>query len=207
MQHARRARCPVEVQPTGPERHGWRVHVDTPHGVEAYGVLLAEAEGFWRARVLTYPNILWLAPGTSSALKFVAKSERDAERQALDFIHAHCRRLGYGVRFTSGGPGAGDEVPALRKVRFIPVRFGLFSLTERAGTGNLSETGLFVITTAPADAGLQLQLELKLPSSPLPLVGDVRWMTREPQLGRAPGMGIRLAPPPAAYLEYVRSLA
>ena len=35
--------CPGEVAATEPERHGWKVNVETPQGLEAYGVLVAPA--------------------------------------------------------------------------------------------------------------------------------------------------------------------
>jgi hypothetical protein len=55
--------CPGELRATGPERHGWRVTVDTPYGFEAYGVLVAPSVELWRARIITYPNVLWMVRG------------------------------------------------------------------------------------------------------------------------------------------------
>lgn len=62
----------LEAPATGPERHGWRVHVETSRGVEAIGVLVAPSGDLWRSRILTYPNVLWTAPGGRSTLKFLA---------------------------------------------------------------------------------------------------------------------------------------
>ena len=70
-QHATRKDCPGEVLASGPERHGWRVLVRTPTRAEVYGVLIAESEDRWRARVVTYPNMLWSVPGGRGTLKFV----------------------------------------------------------------------------------------------------------------------------------------
>jgi len=47
-----------DLRATGDERHGWRVAVETPHGIEAYGVLVAPTHERWRARILTFPNVL-----------------------------------------------------------------------------------------------------------------------------------------------------
>ena len=75
--HARRQDCPGELRATGPERHGWRVAVETPYGLEAYGVLVAPSFDVWRARVITYPNILWTVPGGAVTLKFAGTTAQD----------------------------------------------------------------------------------------------------------------------------------
>ncbi len=80
------------------------------------------------------------------------------------------------------------------------------SPTDTGGTGNLSETGLFVITSVPIDAGTQVRLLLDLSRETLPLDGEVRWMRNAHHVGRAPGMGVLLANPPERYLGYVRAL-
>ena len=69
-------RCPGDLQATEDERHGWRVNVETPQGIEGYGVLVAPTSGPWRARILTYPNILWLVPGGRATIKFVGDTAR-----------------------------------------------------------------------------------------------------------------------------------
>ena len=75
------------------------------------------------------------------------------------------------------------------------------------GTGNMSETGLFVITRAPIDAGHELRLMLHAEDAPLDLTGCVIWTAKElRESDRPPGMGIRLVEPPAPYLTYVRRL-
>ena len=81
--HAREARCPGELQATGPEQQGWKINVQTPRGMEAYGVLLAPTGERWLARVLTFPRVLWLVPGGGHTLKFLARSREQAERKAL----------------------------------------------------------------------------------------------------------------------------
>ena len=69
--HRDKKDCPGELLATGPERQGWRVNVQTSTGIEACGVLVAPAGDSWRARILTFPNILWTVPDGSGTLKFV----------------------------------------------------------------------------------------------------------------------------------------
>jgi hypothetical protein len=40
-EHRESGGCPGQLAPTGAERPGWRVQVETPFGNEAIGVLLA----------------------------------------------------------------------------------------------------------------------------------------------------------------------
>lgn len=210
-------RCPGELVTEAPERHGWRVNVETPNGIEAYAVLVAKtSNGLWRARVMTYPNVLWAIPGGDGTIKFAATSPVDAERQAIEFVRAHCRQRGYALRdevalstpdrireagTTSVGAGA-----ATRVIRFLPIRFGVITPSEIGGTGNLSQTGLFVITNHPLEVNTRLQMLLDVASNPLVLTGDVRWMNSSPRVGRSPGMGVELQAPPDLYAEYIRTL-
>jgi len=219
--HAPAATCPGELQSTAPERHAWRANVETSRGIEAYGVLVAPAGDVWRARILTYPNVLWVVPGGTGTLKFVARTPQEAERQAIEFIRRHCSGCGWTfrsdeVRRQPGSfdgeagvapPGSPALRPALRKIRFLSVRFGLVGATDPGGTGNLSETGMFVITTMPVDPGVRLRLSLDLGAAPLGLAGDVMWNCQGPHVGRSPGMGVRLVRPPARYLGFVRALS
>ena len=218
--HGPGGECPGDLGATGPERHGWRVNVETPHGIEAYGVLIAPSHEVWRARIMTYPNVLWSAPGQQATIKFVGATPREAERQAIDFVRAHCVSRGFVMRteVSEVRPGRIDserggravvqpaERPALRKIRFLPVRFGVIGATEPGGTGNLSETGLFIITCFPLDSQSQLEMLLNLEVADVPLQGTVRWMCKTPHVGRSPGMGIQLSTPPEHYVDYVRTL-
>jgi len=194
--------------------------VETPHGLEAYGVLLAPSWELWRARILTYPRSMWCVPGGSSAVKFVGRTPIEAERRAVDFIREHCRARGYLMRDEAGaaqparteataGPirlQAPAGPPAERKERFVWVRFGLAEPTESGKTGNLSETGLFVITDSPVQQGHWLDLMLETEDDAIPLQGEVRWMRISHHAGRAPGMGIQLQTPPPSYIDYVRAI-
>lgn len=210
-------RCPGELIAAEPERHGWRVNVETPHGIEAYGVLVTETKrGYWRARIMTYPNVLWAVPGGDKTIKFVAGSAAEVEGKAVDYIRTHCRERGFKLRkevslWTPDNPAAerydrARPVPATRVIRFLPIRFGVVNPSEIGGTGNLSETGVFVITNHPLEVNSRLRLLLELEAQRIALTGDVRWMNRSHRVGRSPGMGVRLHTPPDRYAEYVRTL-
>jgi hypothetical protein len=201
---------------SGPEAPGWRVNVTTSRGVEAYGVLIARCGDRWRARILTFPNILWKAPGVDGTMKFVGGSSNEALERAIAFIRGHCHERGYALRnarslnptMTVPGRGVAGRVlgPSPRKVRFLPIRFGSLQASEPAGTGNLSETGLYVITDSPFAPGDPLSLLLRLETDAIDLKGQVIWMTKEHRVGRPPGMGVVLASPPKHYVNYVRAL-
>ena len=203
-----------------PEEPGFRVNVDTPHGIEAYGVLLAGCGELWRARIMTYPNVLWLVPGGQTTIKFVAPTREAAELQAIAFIRAHCRTRNFQTREPLGRarppklplkPNVdvfGPPTPeAIRKIRFLPVRFGVIGATEPGGTGNLSQTGVFIITCLPLDSGARLKMTLDVDERDIPLDGCVKWMQRSPHGGHSPGMGVQLITPPSPYVDYVRKLA
>jgi len=212
--HERRSDCPGELRPTGPERHGWRVTVETPQGIEAYGVLVADCGGVWRARILTYPNVLWCAPRGEGSIKFLGATPGEAEDHAVSFVIEHCRVRGLTVLDAAIGvpsaalPGESAAVaPALRKVRFLPIRYGELRPSNLAKTGNLSETGLFVLTPEPVDPGSNLAMTITLGEEVrLDLAGRVVWRSKHHFVGRVPGMGIQIPGPPPAYLEYVRAL-
>ena len=208
-----RIHCPGVLTATGPERHGWRVNVDTEHGIEAFGVLVAPAGEVWRARILTYPNILWVVPGGRDPMKFVGKTAPAAEQQAVAYIRDHCRARRFRIRDAGivriaplETENAGDVPAARRFLRFLPIRFGLAAPSESGGTGNLSETGLFIITSAPVDSGVHLEMLLVEKRARYRLNGHVVWRNQVHRLGRSPGMGVRLDGPSTEYLGYVRRL-
>lgn len=220
--HAPAEDCPGTLLATGPERHGWRVHVETPHGHEAYGVLVAPAGDLWRARILTYPNILWMVPGGGGSIKFVATSPAEAESQAIRFIEDHCHRHRF-LRRDQVEPVevariAAEEakparsrrpriLPAPRKLRSVPVRFGVERASQLGSTFNLSETGMFVVTPEPLEPGVPVKLHLEVNAATVSLRGLVIWSRHRRETGRPPGMGIQLTDPSAVYREFVRSLA
>ncbi|MDH3626047.1 MAG: PilZ domain-containing protein [Acidobacteriota bacterium] len=217
--HGTEVVCPVGLEPIEIERHTWRVNTDTPDGIVAIGVLLAPCDAGWRARILTYPNVLWLAPEGTVSLKFHGMDAKTTERQAIDFVRRHCRSKLWEMRdevaVVHAEPLQAESgietarvggVPAPRRVRFLPVRYGVAAINEAAGTGDLSETGIFVITDRPATCGTRLNLALDLDEGSVDLQGVVRWGRAQHRVGRAPGMGIQLEDPPSAYLTYVRRL-
>lgn len=216
VDHMPRGRCPGEVQASGPERPGWKVNVQTPRGIEAYGVLLARAGHRWRARVLTYPRVFWLVPGGHCTLKFLGKTPEEVERRAAAFIRDHCHERGYMLR---------DEVVVVdalptdlrrplrseqehpRFHRALPVRFGENRPIVPGVTNDLSEGGMFVVTEQPASRDQNLGVLLQLEHCSVPLRGAVVWVRRVPSEGRPAGMGLRLYNPPGIYLSYIRALA
>jgi len=215
--HQPGGKCPGELLATGPERHGWRVHVDGARGPEAFGVLVAPCGKRWRARILTYPRILWAVPGGSS-MKFVGNTPAEAENRAIGFIKLHCRMRGLQMRETppkveSGAvdleqdPAAANsaEVQASqRELRTIPVRFGTSRPTESAATEDVSEGGLFVVTASPLPDGTEVVMRIEIDGFGIPLRGIVRWSRSKPVDGRSVGMGIQLNRPHARYVKYVR---
>jgi Tfp pilus assembly protein PilZ len=216
--HRTAQECPGDLRATGPERHGWRVAVDTPYGLEAYGVLVAPSLDVWRARVITYPNVLWMVPGGGVSLKFVGATAQEAEASAVAFIEGHIKTRGYTRRDAPASPevsGYQAEAvasarmaagPALRKLRALPVRFGTGPQLFTAMTGNVSESGLFVVTMAPFDPGTGLRVLLDLDTGPLGLKGQVVWQRLRPVSGRPIGMGVQLISPPGHYREFVLEL-
>lgn len=209
--------CRGEILATGPERHGWRVTVETPRGVVAHGILVAPTGRLWRARILTYPNVLWTVPGGRSTLKFVAPDPRQAESAALSFVQEHCRTRGHrilshypggpGERIDSErAPGVDPDLPPSRKIRALPVRFGLEVPDHPGLTANLSLSGLFISTSQPADAGAGLRMALDVQGEWLTLRGTVVWHRLRPEVGRPLGMGLRLTAAPENYALYVRGI-
>jgi Tfp pilus assembly protein PilZ len=216
--HSKPEDCPGELRATGSERHGWRVSVETPYGIEAYGVLVAPSFDLWRSRIITYPNVLWTAPGGAVTLKFAGRTPQDAEAQAVAFVEGHIRARGYvrrdGLDFPAvskiqaeaAAKAQAGKDPALRKLRALPVQFGAGPALFAAMTGNISESGLFVITLAPFDPGTDLRVLIDLDTGPMGLKGKVVWKRERMVLGRPVGMGVQLIAPPEPYRDFVLEL-
>lgn len=215
----------LEAPATGPERHGWRVHVETPRGVEAIGVLVAPSGDLWRSRILTYPNVLWTAPGGRSTLKFLADTPQDAERLAIEYIGAHVQRMGWHRRdglepvetaaipepaLQAPGPRRGRGTHARqqsrRKMKCLPIRFGAERPSTLAQTVNLSHEGMCVATPSPLEPGESVRMHLDIQGHTVTLHGFVVWQRARQQFGRPMGMGLRLTEPPAIYTNFVASL-
>lgn len=216
--HDGSAKCPGELPATGPERHGWRVDVDTPSGPQAFGVLVAESYDLWRARIVTYPNILWKVPGGRKTLKFAARSPSEAERQAIDFIEEHCAARRYrrreeispvqesAVAVESADSNGRPDDPKKRKLRCLPVRFGAERPDVVGMTMNLSREGMFIGTALPLDAGEPVRIHVALQGEPIVLRGVVMWNRKRREPGRPAGMGVRLVDPPPIYPNFVQQL-
>jgi hypothetical protein len=205
---------------TGHERHGWRVHVETPHGLQAFGVLVAPCHDAWRARILTFPNILWTIPGGGGSIKFAGSTAEEAERRAIAFIEEHCLERNFlrrdqldpvEVRAISEEPLPRDEQrrhqASKRKTCFLPVRFGNERTRRKGTTVNLSREGMFIGTPAPLEAGESIRLHLSAGDQMVPLRGIVIWNRRRQEAGRPLGMGVRLVDPAPAYPRFVDGLA
>jgi hypothetical protein len=196
------------------------VHVETPHGLQAFGVLVAPSNGAWRARILTYPNILWTIPGGGGSIKFVGSTAAEAERRAIAFIEEHCLERNFlrrdqldpvEVRRFSEEPEPRHRPRRIqaskRKTCFLPVLFGNERTRMKGTTVNLSHEGMFVGTPAPLEAGESVRLNLDAGDRVVPLRGIVIWNRRRPEAGRPLGMGIRLVDPAPAYPRFVDGLA
>jgi len=179
--------CPGDLLATGPERHGWRVLVDTPRGPEVYGTLVAPAGDRWRARVLTYPNVLWIIP-RGNTMKFVGSTPASAEQAAIRFIKQHCKARGFATRTEVPSVESGevaleqDDTAARseavrasqRQLRAVRVSYGLGRPNQEAETDDLSEGGLFIRTDEPMPVGTDLQLRFEAEGFGIPLRGIVR---------------------------------
>lgn len=224
------------MQVTGPEKPRWRVAVETQGGIRGYGVLVARADQRWRARIVTFPNILWMVPGGGDTVKFFARTEEETIRKAVDFVRQHCIQRGHLMRdevdfvspskdFVAVGapqpeksqvnpkvdspiiPAAASGPSAPRYTRRLPVWFGRSKPTVLGYTGNLSATGLFVATEKLVGEGELLGLSLELEHCKVPLRGSVAWSRLQNEPGRELGMGLHLYNPPPIYVSYVRALA
>jgi hypothetical protein len=215
--HEKRLDCPGELLATGPERHAWRVQVRAGKRIEMYGVLVAESGERWRARILTYPNILWSVPGGRGTLKFVGDSARAAEAAAIEFVREHCEARG----FEMGDPGPVESRPLdtesapeqrprrskdPRHLRSLVVRYGPDKPDHIGMSADLSRGGLFIITDHPLPVGQDIRILLELERYTVPLRGKVAWSRTRAEQGRPAGMGIQLRNPPNLYARYVSSL-
>ena len=216
--HKNKADCPGQLLATGAERHARRITVAAGARNESYGVLIADCEGQWRARILTFPNMLWCVPAGRGTMKFLGKSPQDAEQQAMAYIEAHCKARGY--KFVGAAEkvesGTVDREYALKRravgakeerhLREIPVMFGPDKADQPATTSDMSAGGLFIATTRPLSKGRPLTLRLDLGGFSVPLKGTIAWTRSKSEPGRPAGMGVQLINPSAMYVRYVREL-
>ena len=210
--------CPGTLPATGAERPAWRVTVETPVGHEAIGVLLAPSHDVWRARIITYPNVLWTLPGGRGTIKFVGDTREEAEAQAIAFVEAHLnrkrlvRRDGLAPVRAEAPAVAAPPAPAAfsaaqRRLVIIPLRWGHDRARIRGVTVNVSSEGMFIGAIAPETDGQSLAINLDLDGHTVSLRGLVMWNRSLSAPGRPKGMGVRLSEPPNVYQSYVSGLA
>ena len=215
--HEDQRRCPGELLATDVERHGWRVSVQAGARTEEYGVLIAPAGEIWRARILTYPNMLWSVPGSRGTMKFAGATAAEVERRARDYVIKLCAQRKFRFSEVKQAPASGsvkDENAEgcagpegrTRRLHSIIARFGEEELVEEGATADLSSGGMFIITNRPLPKGRQLKIVLEMENATLPLAGVVAWIRTRPEEGRQAGMGVELTQPPALYEYYVRKL-
>ena len=206
--------CPGEILTTGTERFGWKIAVEAGIRAEEYSVLIGPAQDVWRARIVTLPNMLWSIPRGRATMKFVGRSEADAEARAKNYILEVCRKRGYkktkliqaGKVETVQPDGtsciAGDD----RHLHEIKVRFGEERPERNGKTGDMSMKGLSIVTEQPFPEGRRLKIVLYMNGATLPLQGSVIWTRTTSEDGCEPGMGVQLHSPPALYRHYVKKL-
>ena len=129
-------------------------------------------------------------------------------------IHQHCEQRGYGRRGREAElesemprfPSGGENRRSPRVASFHRVRFGATSPVEPGETGDMSESGLYVISEHPLEVGSSVTVMIELADRDLHMTGVVRWVRNQHDRGRAPGMGIQLDAAPPGYLQHLRSL-
>jgi Tfp pilus assembly protein PilZ len=213
--HEKRSLCAELIDATGPERFGWRVRAMSDSGTETFGVLIAQCDSKWRARVVTFPNMLWSVPGGRSTMKFVGATAADVERQAKQFIVAVCQRRELTMTEipVEESPGAVqaegvgiDAGSAARSLQQLRLRFGVERARQEARTTDVSAKGLFIASERQLPVGRKLKMLLDIDSFTVPLVGTIRWAREQPDGGRPAGMGVELHGPPSMYSEYTERL-
>ncbi len=211
--------CPGTLLATGPERHAHKFAVAHPDGrLEYLGVLIAESGELWRARVFTYPNMLWSVPGGRGTIKFVGATAKEAGARAIEFLEEHCaaRRATMQEAVVEPPVGVVDRENADhlspkggREERHpckVPIRFGEDKATQAATTANLSAGGVYVATDKPIGKDRPIRMLLEVQEYTIPLVGTVAWVRRQEETGKPRGMGVRLHHPPALYQRYVEDV-
>jgi hypothetical protein len=201
---------------------GYTRTVISPQGRETFQVLLDVEEGRWVARIVTLPNRMWVEPGGRMALKFFGASREAAETAAAAFIESE--RIARGMRAVGPAePGAGTvgritlapkalspadaPDPSPRIPHRLLVRFGGERPELPGVTANLSESGLFIVTSQPRPIGAGVEIDLRFAQIPVFLGGEVVWISPERRDGRSVGFGVRLVRRPVEYLEHFRSLS
>lgn len=242
--------CPWPLDVTGPEQCLWRQTIAAPHGREAVGVLVAPVGPRFRARIVTYPKMLWAIPGGRVVMKFLGDTAAQAGMAARAFVET---RLGISEMVPpdiplNSRPGAEQDIvivgpvddddasdpsrivrgsvdvseaveqirdrrdpesPVIaspRKAHRLSAQWGTMRPSHVADTGNVSDSGLFLVTMSPIDPGARIVVRLQLGPLSMPLKGRVVWHRGRLESGLPPGMGVCLVRPPAVYVDYVNRL-
>lgn len=217
--HAPGGDCPGSLLATGPERHARKfTSVTEDNRVEYYGILIAEAGDHWRARIFTYPDVLWRVPDGARTVKFSGATARDAESRAIDYVEEHCNEHGCTISET-----VEDEIPLPveaenadhkkarggkedRHLCKVPIRFGEEMATQVATTANFSAHGIYIATDKLVEKGKRLRMSLTVQAYTISLVGTVMWVRNNEEPGKPKGIGVQLEKPPALYLRYVEEV-
>jgi Tfp pilus assembly protein PilZ len=217
--HAPGGDCPGSLLATGPERHARKITaIAEDNQVEYYGILIAEAGDHWRARIFTYPDLLWRVPGGAGTVKFAGTTARDAESHAIEYVEEHCDEQGSKVTET-----VEDEIPLRveaenadrqtahggkehRHLCKLPIRFGEEMAIQVATTANFSAKGIYIATDKLVKRGKRLHMSLTVEAYTISLAGTVMWVRDDDEPGKPKGLGVRLERPPAMYLRYVEEV-
>jgi Tfp pilus assembly protein PilZ len=217
--HAPGEDCPGNLLATGPERHARKfTSITSDDAVEYYGILIAEAGDYWRARIFTYPDLLWRIPDGAGTIKFAGATAKDAESRAIEYMEEHCDENGCSVSETvedktplrvesedakQNTPRDGKEHRHLCKV---PIRFGEERATHVATTANFSANGIYIATDKLIEKGKRLRMSLTVEAYTIALVGTVMWVRHDDEPGKPKGIGVQLEKPASLYLRYVEEV-
>ncbi len=217
--HAPGGDCPGSLLATGPERHARKfTSITKDNQVEYYGILIAEAGDHWRARIFTYPDVLWSVPDGAGTVKFSGATARDAESRAIEYVEEHCSEHGCSITET-----VEDEIPLRveaenadhktaragkedRHLCKVPIRFGEEMATQVATTANFSANGIYIATDKLVEKGKRLRMSLTVQAYTISLMGTVMWVRDHEEPGKPKGIGVQLERPPALYLRYVEEV-
>jgi Tfp pilus assembly protein PilZ len=216
-QHGAAGDCPGPLLATGPEGHARKFSVAEKGRLEYYGVLIAEAGDCWRARVFTYPNMLWSVPGGRGTIKFAGATAKEAETLAVEFLREHCESRNCTMQDAADEPtagwgqgstdsGAAKDGKEQRHPCKVPIRFGEEKAIRAATTANLSPGGIYIATDKPIEKGKSVRMLLDVQAYTIPLVGTVAWVRVNEEVGKPKGMGVQLNQPPALFLRYVATV-
>lgn len=192
---------------------GSRISVQAPYGKLVHEIRLSRDGNMWSARIVTLPRQIWVEPGGRKAMTFRADTPERAQDLAIDFVHKDCIARGHRLIDPSREKGALTDLPARRLPVEYPIRIiqkgilaGRGTVTRRALTTNLSESGLFIATSEPFFPGSHVAIDLSLPGTSERLEGVVVWSRMADQYGRRAGMGVRLLEPSLSYRSRIQSL-